>query len=184
MFAIFNKKSKEFMGFVDITPNKISATENNEVIYKEVGDINPSNFKWIGDCDNGELVQIKNKSNSNWEYVVDEINERQIDELNERFIQKLYSIQTQLYIIIKQIDLMATEKTEDFKKMSRVINECKRINSLYKEAYAKSNKFNYFSYADMKEKREKYLSGGLSEKILKKHEIDLVSGDEDDKDII
>jgi len=171
MLATFNKKTGKFLGFIDVDLNKVK--ESSKTIYKDVGDIDPETVDWKGDYETGELV-TETKT----------ISEEQVDMINDSYIERIFRTKTQIKILARQLNLISSEKTEEFEKFIKVINEMERLNSVYKEAYKKSDRFDYISYNDAKKEREKMFSGGLSESILGKHEIDLVSEDEDDKEII
>ena len=175
MIAVFKKKNGRFLSFIDVDLEKIK--KNPDYIYKDMGDFDTSMYTWSGDYENGKLVELHDKED-------DTMFEGDVDETNRLFINKLYNIQTQINIIVKQINSMVFEPNGDFEKLARVLQECERINGIYKETYNNSDRIIYKTYSELKKDRDKSFTGGFAETMLGKHEIDMVAGDEDDKDII
>jgi len=122
MYAIFNKKTKEFIGF---SPNEAITMGN--VLYKDIGPkIDVGLYRWHGDYDSGSLVA---KSSVN--YLIDEY------KLEKKLFSKVtrkYPIITQLKIIIDQLNttFIEDQQTEEFKELHRYLtllhdNHTKRV---------------------------------------------------------
>ena len=145
MYAIFNKKSKEFIGF---SPNQAITTGN--VLFKEIGDtIDVGLYRWEGNYDNGQIV-----AKSSTRYIIDEY------KVEQKFFNKItrkYPVIAQLKVIIDQLDEVIddSDKTSEFVKLKGYLETLQKNHEKRIDHFKNSADHEYYSKDDIDEKLDK-----------------------------
>jgi hypothetical protein len=145
MYAIFNKKTKEFIGW---SPNEGATTGN--VLYRKVTDkLDIGLYIWKGDYDTGEVV-LK----ASTEAVIDEY--KQEKKLEQKILKK-YSVLDQLKVIIDQLDMVIEEdiKTSDFVALKKGLTALHKKHDKRMKHFKESENHSYISKEEVDRKFNK-----------------------------
>lgn len=151
--AQFNKITKVYITVLQKVD--VSWLNNDFYLYKEVT-IDPVREKIIGTYDNFEIVSVDDQSLT--------ITEDGLNALAREKILKKYSIETQLTIIERTLEKMASVMNIDYselKEMNDYIEEIKRSNRIRKEFYANDIDYDYVSTEDMEQRLLLQHEGGI-----------------------
>lgn len=139
--AQFNKITKVFTTVLQKVD--VSWLNNDFYLYRDVK-IDPMKEKIIGTYDSFEIVSIDDQPLT--------ITEDGLNALAREKILKKYSIETQLTIIERTLEKIASKVGVDYsqlKEMTDYIEEIKRSNGVRKEFYANDLDYDYISSEDM-----------------------------------
>lgn len=151
--AQFNKITKVYITVLQKV--EVSWLNNDFYLYREVT-IDPVREKIIGTYDNFEIVSMNDQSLT--------ITEDGLNALAREKILKKYSIETQLTIIERTLEKMASVMNIDYaelKEMNDYIEEIKRSNGIRKEFYANDIDYDYVSTEDMEQRLLLQHEGGI-----------------------
>lgn len=151
--AQFNKITKVYITVLQKV--EVSWLNNDFYLYREVT-IDPVREKIIGTYDNFEIVSMDDQSLT--------ITEDGLNALAREKILKKYSIETQLTIIERTLEKMASVMNIDYaelKEMNDYIEEIKRSNGIRKEFYANDIDYDYVSTEDMEQRLLLQHEGGI-----------------------
>lgn len=154
--AQFNKITKVFITILQKVED-ISWLNNDFYLYREIM-IDIDKEKVIGTYDNFEIVSIADQPLA--------VTEDGLNALARTKIVQKYSIETQLTIIEKTLERIATSAGVDhseLKEMNDYIDEIKRTNRLRKDFYAADSDYEYTSTEEMEQKLALQHEGGIME---------------------
>jgi hypothetical protein len=158
--AVFNKVSGELAGMH--LPNS-EASLNSEFYKWKLIEIDEKTQKWVGDYDNGKVVDVNSQP-------ID-VSETAIDHQAEYTIRDIYDYHHQINNLVGVVRVMIEknnlkgEEVNAFLTMADYIQERRDANERYKKAYQDGPDFEYVSKEDERRRVARLMEGGVHEAV-------------------
>jgi hypothetical protein len=151
LYVLFNKNTKKVVSFtfdIDVFPEQIRnnfliKTFNFSDLAIKDNTINLARFKWVGDYDDGKLVDVFDEN-------ITVVSEKDLDKKYKFLFNKKYNIDEILHELILNAD-MKTEKGKDIQNfLTKTINKKEKEKEFYK-----NSKSHIFESSEQIEDRQK-----------------------------